>query len=598
MSTNKELSKLFDRMAKILEILQANRFKVIAIQKAARVLDDTSFDVAQKADDIKKLTEIDGIGKGIAEKIIEYVESGEIKELQELEAEVPHGVLQMLNISGLGPKTIAMFWKKAGIESLDELKEKLESQEGTAELEALPRMGKKSLDKIRKSIAFAETASDRIKLGDAWNIAQSFIEELKDIPNVDKIEYAGSLRRGQETIGDIDLLIAAKSKHHADIHKAFTQLPEVSDIVGSGETKSSIRTKDGIQVDLRTLPPEQYGAALMYFTGSKEHNVAMRERAIKQKMRLNEYGLWKESDEATNAEARAKAKPVAAKTEKDIYKALKLSYIPPELRQDKNEISLAEKDEIPTLVELDDIKAELHAHTTASDGSMSIEELAQQAIDRGYHTIAVTDHSRSQQIANGLSNERLEKHIKNIHKANDKIKDITILAGSEVDILADGTLDYPDELLAQLDLVVASPHAALSQEPNKATDRFIRAMENPYVHFIGHLTGRLISRREGLSPDISKLLKVAKETKTTFEINANHWRLDLCDTHARAAIQSGLKLAINTDAHNPIDFTQLRYGVLTARRAGATKNDIINCMTPAKFKNWLNAKRKHHGVSS
>ena len=337
-----------------------------------------------------------------------------------------------------------------------------------------------------------------------------------------------------------------------------------------------------MQVDLRVVPEESYGAALMYFTGSKEHNVRLRERAISMGMKLNEWGLTKQDSE----------KVVAGKSEEDVYKALKLPWIPPELREERGEIALAEKDELPNLVELKDIKAELHTHTTASDGTWTIEQLATAAAERGFHTVAITDHSKGQVQANGLSNERLEKHIKAIRKVADKLKDkITVLAGSEVDILADGNLDYPDSLLKELDVVVASPHAALSQDPDKCTKRLLKAIDNPYVTVMGHPTGRLIGRREGLSPDMGALFKAAAQRGIAMEINANHWRLDLRDTHARAAIAAGVKLSINTDAHGQADLDQLQFGILTARRAGATKNDIINCMSKTAIVKWLKSTR-------
>jgi DNA polymerase (family 10) len=321
----------------------------------------------------------------------------------------------------------------------------------------------------------------------------------------------------------------------------------------------------------------------MYFTGSKEHNVKLRERAMSMGYTLNEYAL---------ADKKDKTKQVATKSEEEIYKKLKLAWIAPELREDRGEIALSEKGKLPALIELKDIRADLHTHTTASDGRWSIEENALAMAERGHHTVAITDHSKGQVQANGLDDKRLVKHIEDVRKVAKKLKDkITVLAGSEVDILADGALDYPDELLAELDVVVASPHAALSQEPKKATARLLKAIENPYVTMIGHPTGRLVLRREGLSPDIEALCKAAADRGIALEINANHWRLDLRDTHARVALEHGVKLAINTDAHGPGDLDQLPYGVLTARRAGATKQDIVNCMTAATLKKWLKSTR-------
>ena len=369
--------------------------------------------------------------------------------------------------------------------------------------------------------------------------------------------------------------------------ETFTSLPMVQEVLGHGETKSSIRCDDqhrNIQVDLRVVDPNHYGAALMYFTGSKEHNVKVRERAQSMGYTLNEYALADKDD---------KTKQIETKTEEAIYKKLGLAWVPPELREDRGEISLAEQGKLPNLIELADIKADLHTHTTASDGKWSIEENALAMAARGHHTVAITDHSKGQVQANGLSDERLVKHIEAVREVAKKLKGkITVLAGSEVDILTDGKLDYPDELLAELDVVVASPHAALSQEPKKATARFLKAIENPYVTMIGHPTGRLVLRREGLSPDMEAIIKAAKDRGIALEINANHWRLDLRDTHARLALEHGVKLAINTDAHGEGDLNQLPYGVLTARRAGATKDDVINCMTAAGLGKWLASTRR------
>jgi DNA polymerase (family 10) len=588
--TNAKLSRIFQQMADVLEVLGANRFKVIAFQKAARVLGELTDDVAVMDD--KTLRSIEGIGKGMADRIEEFIKTGKISEAMELAEEVPPGVVKMLDIPGLGPKTVSMLWREVGITSIEKLTKALD----TGELEDLKGFGKKKIENIRKNLAFAEQAGKRVRIGNALPLALWFVEQLKKLKQVKKIDYAGSLRRGKETIGDLDLLVAANEKDTPAIMDAFVALDVVADVIAKGETKSSIRTNEdsgggggGMQVDLRVVPESSYGAALMYFTGSKEHNIRLRERAIAMGMKLNEWALTKADGE----------KVVASKSEADVYKALKLAYIPSELREDRGEVALAESsykagDAIagPALIELSDIKAELHTHTTASDGTWTIEQLALAAAERGFHTVAVTDHSKGQVQANGLTEDRLEKHIVAVRKVAEKLKGkITVLAGSEVDILVDGRLDYADSLLKELDVVVASPHAALSQEPDKCTKRFLKAIENPYVTIMGHPTGRLIGRREGLSPDMGALFKAAAQRGISMEINANHWRLDLRDTHARAAIAAGVKLSINTDAHGPADLDQLTYGVLTARRAGATKDDVINCMSKTALAKWLKSTR-------
>ncbi|MEM6260369.1 MAG: DNA polymerase/3'-5' exonuclease PolX [Planctomycetota bacterium] len=579
-SNNTKLAVIFQQMADVNQVTGGNRFKTIALEKGARVLKEFVKDVGDV--EPQDLLRVEGIGKGIAQKIEEYLRTGRVLEHQEMIDAVPAGVLQMLDIPGLGPKGVAQLWNDAGVESIDELKTKI----ADGSLQDLKGFGKKKLEKLQQSIAFAEKAGERTHLGYALPLALAMIDELEDLKGVEKIQYAGSLRRGKETIGDIDLLVAAKEQDAPAIMDTFVNLPMVEEVLGHGETKSSVRCDDAhrnIQVDLRVVDPKHYGAALMYFTGSKEHNVKVRERAQAMGYTLNEYALADKGD---------KTRQVETKTEEAIYKRLGMAWVPPELREDRGELALAENNALPRLIELKDIKADLHSHTTASDGSWSIEENALGMAARGHHTVAITDHSKGQVQANGLDDKRLVQHIEAVRKVAKKLKDkITVLAGSEVDILSDGKLDYPDELLAELDVVVASPHAALTQDPKKATTRLLKAIENPYVTMIGHPTGRLVLRREGLSPDMEALIKAVKDRGIALEINANHWRLDLRDTHARLALEHGVKLAINTDAHGEGDLNQLPYGVLTARRAGATKQDIINCMTPASLKKWLKSTR-------
>jgi DNA polymerase (family 10) len=576
MDTNQQLAAIFQQMADVHTILEDDRFRINAYAKAARVIGELPTDLGEIGAEVALLAKIEGIGKSTATKIAEYLDTGKIKAHEQVMSRIPHGLLDLLQISGLGPKTVGLMWSQAGIESLDDLKEKLK----TDELTKLPRMGQKSLDKIRKSIAFMESTDGRVNIGKALPIAQWFVEQLQTLKPVKQVQYAGSLRRGRETIGDIDVLVAASSDDSETISNFFVQLPGVTEVLAQGQTKSSVRTEHGVQVDLRIVEPDHFGAALMYFTGSKEHNVAMRQRAIKMGMSLNEYALTKDD------------KPIAAKTEEDVFKALNLAWVAPEMREDHGELTLAENGKLPKLIEVSDVKAELHAHTTASDGIWSIEQYADFAINRGFHTIAITDHSKGQAQANGLNENRLVEHIEKIRAAAKKYTGkITILAGSEVDILADGSLDYADDLLAELDIVVASPHAALTQDPKTATARLLKAIENPYVTIMGHPTGRLINRREGLSPDMGKLVEAAKERGIALEINANHWRLDLRDSHARLAIESGVMLAIDTDAHGPGDMDELKYGILTARRAGATADNVINCMSQTALAQWLKGTR-------
>ncbi|MEO1235151.1 MAG: DNA polymerase/3'-5' exonuclease PolX [Planctomycetota bacterium] len=578
-STNAQLAAIFHQMADLTEVTGGNRFKVNAFAKVARILENLTKDVAEVDRDL--LPKLEGIGDGSAKRIGEFLDTGRIADHQALLDEVPEGLLKVMDVPGVGPKSAAVFWKEAGVESLDDLKAKLD----TGELEALKGFGKKKIENIKKNLKFAATAGQRQRIGTAHALATVFVEDLRGVPGVERIEYAGSLRRGKETIGDIDVLVACNDdKKKAGIFDTFVEHPAVDEVILRGETKASVHTHrdaGGMQADLRIVAPESFGAALMYFTGSKEHNVKMRERAIDRGLSLNEYSLSRDGE------------PVAGETEEEVFAALDLAWVPPELREDRGELAMAESDDLPTLLTVADVKAELHTHTTASDGRWSIEDNARAAADRGFHTVAITDHSKGQAQANGLSEERLVRHIEAVRQVAEKLKDtITVLAGSEVDILADGSLDYPDDLLAELDWVVASPHAALSQDPAKATKRLTKAIENPYVHVVGHPTGRIINRREGLSPDMEALFRVAAEHGVALEINASPYRLDLRDTHAHAFVHDhGGTLSINTDAHGPGDLDNLQFGVLTARRAGASKQDVVNCWSKTKLNKWIKSRR-------
>lgn len=591
---NQQLAGIFQQMADLLELLDANRFRINAFQRAARVLGEMTGSVADI--DPQQLTDIEGIGKGTAERISEFLQTGKIEEHEDLLAQVPAGLLKLLDIPSLGPKTVAQLWRQAAVTDVAGLRQKLES----GELQSLKGFGAKKIENIRQNLAFMDTANQRRRIGDVLPLARWYLDRLTRLKEVIRADYAGSLRRGRETIGDLDLLVAAKSDDAPAISQAFIEMDKNAQVIAKGKTKTAIRTAAGIQIDLRIVEEESFGAALMYFTGSKEHNVRMRERAISMGMTLNEYGLWKdarssrtskkgEENKAQDKSAREQAgEMVTGKSEEEVFRSLKLTWVPPELREDRGELALAEKDKLPELVELKHIRAELHAHTTASDGVWSIRELAMYAANRGFHTVAITDHSKSQVQAGGLDAKRLEEHIQAVRDVAAELKGtIQLLAGSEVDILSDGRLDYPNSLLKALDIVVASPHVALSQDAATATKRLLKAMDNPYVTILGHPTGRLINRRQGLSPDMKKLIDAAAQRGVAMELNANHYRLDLRDTHARAAIEAGVKLAINTDAHGPADFDQLIYGILTARRAGATRKDVINCMSQSSLSKWI-----------
>ncbi len=581
MSTNERLARIFEEMAALLELTGANPFRINAHARVARVLLELTVDVAELAQVPARLTDLEGIGKGSARKIIEFVRTGGVHEHEELLETVPPGLLEVMTIPGLGPKTVRLLWEKGGVTDLNSLKARLDS----GELQKLPRLGAKSIENIKASMAFAARAAERVTLGAALPAALEIAERLRGVEGASRVEYAGSLRRGRETIGDIDILAAGSDP--AALSRALVSMNGVVRVLAAGETKSSVRLGTGIQVDLRVVDEGAFGAALLYFTGSKQHNVLLRERAIKRKLRLNEYGLFPDGPREDEAPQKRGVEPVAAATEESVFRALGLPWIPPELREDRGELDSV----LPDLIELSDITAELHAHTLASDGRFTIEGLAEEARARGFHTVAVTDHSKSSVQANGLSPERLREHIEAVREADRAAGGITILAGAEVDILTDGRLDYDDDLLAELDIVIASPHAALRQDPETATRRLVAAIKHPLVHILGHPTGRMINRREGLRPDLGALIEAAREHDTALEINANHFRLDLRDTHVRAAVEAGVLLSINTDAHRPEHFDYLRYGILTARRGWLTAEHCINTWSKQKLRGWLKKKR-------
>ncbi|MGP1272365.1 MAG: DNA polymerase/3'-5' exonuclease PolX [Phycisphaerales bacterium] len=596
MGFNAALADKLDRLASILELTGANRFRVNALARAARIIERHPSDLSQM--DASELIQIEGIGKGIAEKIREFAGSGRIGELDEALDAVPSGLLQLLDIQGLGPKKVRLLWQELGVTDTASLERSLD--DGSAA--SLPGMGEKTVANIRKAMAFASKSTARLPLGIAWPVAMRVVEVMRSVPGVTQAEAAGSLRRGRDTIGDLDILVSAKDPEA--VREAFCTMPGVQEVLARGETKCAVRVEvrsdagrwnagsdanDGtIGVDLRIVPAGSFGAALMYFTGSKEHNVRLRERAQQKGLTLNEYGLFPEDGEDTPPQSRG-VRPVAAKTERAVYTKLGLPHLPPECREDIGELSWTSE---PDLISVEDIRSELHAHTTASDGRLELGDLVEAAIARDFHTIAVTDHSRSSAQAGGLTIERLRAQRDEIERARERFgTKIQILCGSEVDILADGSLDYPDEVLAELDIVVASPHAALTQDPKTATDRLLRAIRHPMVHILGHPTGRLVNRRAGLEPAMDELIAAAVEHDVALEVNSHWMRLDLRDRHVRAATAAGAKIAIDCDVHAEDDFDNLRYGVMTARRGGLPPAMCVNTWESEQLSAWLRSKR-------
>jgi len=576
MSDQRLVAKEFETIAALMEISGANAFRVSATRKVARILQDFEGDLRAIAGEPGGLEALDGIGKRSAEKIRQWCDTGTIDDLETLRSEIPPGLVGLLDISGLGPKTVGRLWKETDIIDRAGLARGIE--DGT--LAALSRMGGKTIANIKDSLEFAEQAAQRTSIGVALPLAERLIAELGTLPGVRSCEYAGSLRRGCETIGDVDLL--ATCDDPAPLLKAFTEADGVAKVLASGDTKASVRLQQGIQVDLRIVDSEAVGAARLYFTGSKEHNVKLRHLAQERSLRLNEYGLFPDDGEQTPPQQRGIA-PIVAATEPDLYAALDLPFHPPEVREERDAIDAAP----PVLLTIEDIRSDLHAHTTASDGHLSIAAMAAEAKQRGYHTLAITDHSRSSVQANGLSVERLIEHVDAIRQVDAATPGIRLLAGSEVDIHTDGSLDYDDEILAMLDLVVVSPHAALRQPPEDATARLIAAVSHPHIHILGHPTGRMIGRRPGLEPDMRAVAEAAAAHGTAMEINANPKRLDLRDRHVRIALDAGALISINTDAHAAEHFDFMRYGVLTGRRGRLTAEQCINAWNADRLLEWL-----------
>ncbi|MFB3892802.1 MAG: DNA polymerase/3'-5' exonuclease PolX [Phycisphaerae bacterium] len=572
---NAELADMFSRMADLMEILEQDHFRIVSYQKVSRVLSE----LAEPIEDLAaagKLQEIPGIGKSTAEKIEQYLKTGKIAKYEELAAQVPAQAPEMLKLPGLGPKTVARLWKELNITSLDALRELLTKQPD--KLIALKGMGEKKVEQLQQSLSFVESTGGRIRLGEADALAAALAAAVRKSKGSARVVPAGSLRRGRETIGDIDLLCEATADQAVGIIEAFTSAREVKRVLAKGETKGSVITGHDVQADLRVVPTESFGAALAYFTGSKAHNIGLRELAIKKGWKLNEYGLFSGD------------KSVAGATEDEIYAKLGLPFIAPELREDRGEIEAALAGKLPEIVELADIQGDFHMHTTASDGMNSIDEMIDACRKRGYKYLCISDHSKGQRQANGLDESRLADHIEAIRAAGKRHKDIYVLAGCEVDILKDGGLDFEADVLAELDFVTASCHSYLKMERAEATARIIKAIESPHVHCIGHPSGRLINERPGMEIDIEKIARAAAANGVALEINAHWMRLDLRDTHVRVAVDAGAKIAICSDAHTTAELDVMKYGVITARRGWATKAEILNTMSPAQLKKWLEKK--------
>ena len=567
---NKTIANVLFETADLLEIDGQDSFRIRSYRNAAQAIENHSEQIKDIIANPKKVLEISGIGKSMLRNLQELLTEGKLATQKELLEKYHPSMLQLLKIQGLGPKTIKLIWDAYQVSDVDGV-EKL-AREG--KIRELPRMGEKHETKLLKAIEDYRRIGGRFLIDAAEEEAEKLIAYLQKFSGIDKITPAGSLRRGRESVGDLDILVTGKvcsteeGRQKAIDHVA--KYPPLMDIIARGDNKISFHLRDGMQVDVRLLPPESFGAAMQYFTGSKAHNVTLRQRALKMGYTLNEYSLATLEGE----------KPIAGKTEEEIYAKLNLDYIPPEMRENLGEIDLAEKHTLPKLITQEDIQGDVHMHTVETDGKNTIEEMAEAAKERGYKYMAITDHSKNLAFANGLDDKRAVEHIARIHAAGKKIDGITIFAGIEVDILADGDLDLSDDVLAQMDLVIASVHTVFNQDQ---TERLLKAVSNPNTSILGHPTGRMQLRRDAYKFDMLAVLQAAAKNKVAMELNAYPDRLDLNDVHLRQTKQQGVKIVINTDSHHTSHMEKIRYGILQARRAWLTKDDVLNTLPTAKF---------------
>ncbi len=571
--SNQELAEIFQTIANLLEIKGEVIYKILAYRKAADNLRDYGgnvYTVWQEG----KLTEIPGVGKAIADKIDELFSTGHLEFMDKLSEEVPPSLAELLEVPDLGPKKVALFWQELGITNLVEL----EAAARAGQLQTLPGMGQKSEAKILAGIGSLSRRTTRTPLWKAWPVAEEILAKLRKIPGVENAVAGGSLRRMRETVGDLDLLVSTNDS--SPVMQAFINLPEVLRVIGSGETKSSVEFNNGLRAQLWAHPPERFGTALQYATGSKDHNVRLRELALKKSLSLSEHSFTHQDRTET-----------FCASEEEVYAALGIPWIPPELREDRGEVQAAQPGNLPDFIVLSDILSELHTHSPWSDGKVSILEMALAARERGYKVLAITDHSPSLGITQGVTLEDIQDQRAEIDAVQKELGDsILILQGSEVEIKADGSLDYADEVLAELDIVFASLHVSLRQPREQIMQRLLNAIRNPHVDVIGHPTGRLIPDREGADLDMEAVFAEAAQSGIALEISAHPERLDLNDIHARQAIEMGILLSINTDAHSPEELDLMHFGIATARRGWVEAKHVINTWEPERLLTWLKSR--------
>ncbi len=570
---NKAIAGILYETADLLEIDGGDSFRIRSYRNAAEAIEACPHQIADLIEDPKRILAIQGVGKGMLANLNYLFKEGRIPLHTELLQKYRPSMLDLLKIQGLGPKTIALIWSAYQVCDVEGV-EKL-AREG--KIRELPRMGEKHEQKLIKAIEDYRRIAGRFLLDKAEVEAQKIVAHLSQFPGVEKVTPAGSLRRGRETVGDLDILVTGAACCDSATLQALIQhvinLPGLMEVIAQGENKISFRLRGGMQVDVRLLPPDSYGAAMQYFTGSKAHNVALRQRALKMGYTLSEYSLSRLDNQET----------VAGETEEEIYAALNLDYIPPEMRENLGEIDAAATHTLPPLITHEDLQGDVHMHTVETDGRNTIVEMAEAARNFGYRYMAITDHSKNLAFANGLDDKRAVEHIERIHAADQQFEGIRIFAGIEVDILADGTLDLSDSVLEQMDIVIASVHSHFNQRATEMTDRLLKAVENPNVSLLGHPTGRLLLRRDAYGFDLDAVLKLAAQKKVAMELNSYPDRLDLCDRHLRLAKQHGVKIIINTDSHHVSHLDKIRFGIRQARRAWLTKEDVWNTLPETSF---------------
>ena len=566
---NRAIAAMFNDIADMLEIKAESPFRINAYRRAARALEGLTEDIAAVvARD--GLTEIPGVGSSTADKIREFLQTGTCAYYEDLRAQLPAGITTLMTVTEVGPKTAVLLHQRLGITTIDELERACRDHK----VRTLPRLGAKTEENILKGIALLRRSKERRPLGQILPLAEELTGLLQAVKGVGTVSVAGSLRRMKEDIGDVDMLVTSSTPDA--VIEAFTTWARVKQVLAKGPTRSSVILDNGVQADVRVVPRVSFGAALQYFTGSKDHNVKVRERAVRKGLKVNEYGVFRVDGDTR----------IGGKTEEDVYKAVGLPWMPPEIREDQGEVELAEKGRLPRLIQVGDIRGDLQMHTRWSDGTETVEAMARAAKALGYEYVAVTDHSQSLKFVGGVPVDELRANARAAKRASDKVG-IAVLMGTECDILPDGRLDYPDEVLKGLDLVVVSVHTRFKMPAREMTARLVKAMQNPHVDILGHPTGRLLGSRESYEVDIEELIDGARTTNTALEINASPDRLDLRDIQAKRAKERGVLLVINTDAHSRYDLNFMKYGIGVARRAWLEPKDVLNTRPLKKLMEWL-----------